>query len=70
MPADRQVQEVLKKLVGVLPMKKSEITGMLKVPHAHVGAAQVKFYPILSPLIIPFFEGILDAIVYLFCERI
>ncbi len=39
-PADRQVQDVLKKFIGVLPMKKSEITGTLRIPVALAGAAQ------------------------------
>jgi len=34
-----QVQDIMKRLPEIIPIKKSEITGTLRVPHAHVGAA-------------------------------
>lgn len=39
-PADRQVQDVVKKLPEILPVKKSEIELTLFVPHKHLGQVQ------------------------------
>merc|ERR1712130_181694 len=35
---ERQAQELVKKLPNVLPIKKCEIVGYLKVPHKHMGS--------------------------------
>eukprot|EP00339_Tiarina_fusa_P006065 CAMPEP_0117030582 /NCGR_PEP_ID=MMETSP0472-20121206/22063_1 /TAXON_ID=693140 ORGANISM="Tiarina fusus, Strain LIS" /NCGR_SAMPLE_ID=MMETSP0472 /ASSEMBLY_ACC=CAM_ASM_000603 /LENGTH=262 /DNA_ID=CAMNT_0004738697 /DNA_START=23 /DNA_END=811 /DNA_ORIENTATION=- len=37
-PGERQAQELVKKLPDVLPIKKCEIVGYLKVPHKHMGS--------------------------------
>lgn len=37
--AERQAQDIIKKMVEVIPLKKSEVEGMLQVPHAHLGVA-------------------------------
>jgi len=37
-PAERQVQEFIRKLPDVLPIKKCEIIGQLSIPHAHMGS--------------------------------
>jgi len=36
-PVERQVQEIVKKLPEVLPIKRSEMQGLLSVSHSHVG---------------------------------
>ncbi|OSX68884.1 hypothetical protein BU14_2130s0001 [Porphyra umbilicalis] len=38
-PADRQAEELVRKLVDVMPMRKLTMEGVLRVPHAHLGAA-------------------------------
>eukprot|EP01027_Heterolobosea_sp_BB2_P000660 GEZU01000963.1.p1 GENE.GEZU01000963.1~~GEZU01000963.1.p1 ORF type:complete len:171 (+),score=58.49 GEZU01000963.1:572-1084(+) len=38
-PAERQAQDIIKKLVAVIPLKRSEVQGTLKVPHAYLGQA-------------------------------
>lgn len=38
-PAERQVQDIIKKMVEIIPLKKSEVEGMLQIPHAHLGIA-------------------------------
>eukprot|EP00762_Andalucia_godoyi_P001733 ANDGO_07131.mRNA.1 Ribosome maturation protein SDO1 homolog len=37
---ERQAQDLISKLVEVIPLKRTEITGTLYVPHAHLGQAQ------------------------------
>lgn len=37
-PADKQAQEAAKKIMLILPMKKSQMGGTMSLPHAHMGA--------------------------------
>lgn len=37
-PADKQAQEAAKKIMLIMPMKKSEMGGTMTLPHAHIGA--------------------------------
>jgi ribosome maturation protein SDO1 len=37
-PADKQAQEAVKKIITILPMKKSEMGGTMSLPHAHLGS--------------------------------
>jgi ribosome maturation protein SDO1 len=39
-PAERQAADLLKKLVGILMLKKSEMRGVLTIPHAVLGSCQ------------------------------
>jgi len=38
-PVDMQVKKAQPKLIEQLPIKRAEMEGKLKVPHAHLGAA-------------------------------
>ena len=38
-PVDKQVQEIVKKILTVIPLKKSEVTGTIKISHTGLGAA-------------------------------
>lgn len=38
-PAERQAEELVRKLVDIMPMRKVTMEGVLRVPHAHLGAA-------------------------------
>jgi ribosome maturation protein SDO1 len=37
-PADKQAQEAAKKIMTILPLKKSIMSGTLSLPHAHLGS--------------------------------
>jgi len=39
-PVEKQVQEIMKNMPGVLPMRKMDMTGWITIPHAHIGVAQ------------------------------
>lgn len=38
LPSDKQAQEAAKKIMLIMPMKKSEMGGTMTLPHAHIGA--------------------------------
>eukprot|EP01136_Pigoraptor_vietnamica_P023460 Opistho-1_new@6491 len=40
LPTEKQAHDILKKMVEILPLKKSEMEGTLKIPHKHLGAGQ------------------------------
>lgn len=39
LPSDKQAQEAVKKIITILPMKKSEMGGTISLTHAHLGSA-------------------------------
>lgn len=39
LPSDKQAQEAAKKIMTILPLKKSEMGGTISLPHAHIGSA-------------------------------
>lgn len=39
LPTDKQALEAAKKIMTILPLKKSEMGGTISLPHAHIGAA-------------------------------
>eukprot|EP01137_Pigoraptor_chileana_P006808 Opistho-2@3354 len=40
LPAEKQAHDILKKLVEMIPLKRTEMEGTLKIPHKHLGPAQ------------------------------
>jgi len=39
-PVEKQVQEIMKNMPGIIPMKKMDLTGWVTIPHAHLGQVQ------------------------------
>jgi ribosome maturation protein SDO1 len=39
-PVEKQVQEIMRNMPGILPMRKMDMTGWITIPHAHLGQVQ------------------------------